>query len=101
MQGGIGKLVEERNRRCYNRCIGIASGNAILGQIGTEDQFHHTAISPVTNLAPRLCDEAAHGKILLDNAVRVVTAEVAKTQKPAGHGLTEFFGRTPSNAWLP
>ena len=36
--------------------IGITSGYATLGHIGSEEQFHYTAIGFVANLASRVCD---------------------------------------------
>ena len=49
--------------------MGIATGYATLGHIGTEDQFHYTAIGTVVNLASRLCDEAKSGEILISETV--------------------------------
>jgi adenylate cyclase len=94
MQEEIGKLVEEWKRQGIELGfgIGIASGYATLGHIGTEDQFHYTAIGPVVNLASRLCDEAVDGEILMDSAVRAATVEVAKTQKLADRQLKGFPG---------
>ena len=52
--------------------IGIAQGYATLGAIGFEGRFDYGAIGSVTNLAARLCGEAAGGQILL--APRVAAA---------------------------
>ena len=92
MQREIGKLVEEWHQQGIELGfgVGIASGHATLGPIGTEDQFHYTAIGPVVNLASRLCDEAVNGEILMDAAVRAATAEVAKTRKLADRRLKGF-----------
>ncbi len=92
MQKEIGKLVEEWHQQGIELGfgVGIASGDATLGPIGTEDQFHYTAIGPVVNLASRLCDEAVNGEILMDAAVRAATAEVAKTRKLADRRLKGF-----------
>ena len=92
MQKEVGKLVEEWHQQGIELGfgVGIASGHATLGPIGTEDQFHYTAIGPVVNLASRLCDEAANGEILMDAAVRAATAEVAKTRKVADRRLKGF-----------
>jgi adenylate cyclase len=49
--------------------IGISTGYATLGHIGTGDQFHYTAIGSVVNLASRLCDEAGNGDILVSEPV--------------------------------
>ena len=43
--------------------IGIARGYATLGRIGFEGRFDYAAIGTVTNLAARLCGEAASGQI--------------------------------------
>jgi adenylate cyclase len=47
---------------------GIARGSATLGAIGFEGRWDYAAIGSVTNLAARLCAEAAGGEILLDRA---------------------------------
>ncbi|MXN66559.1 GAF domain-containing protein [Stappia sp. GBMRC 2046] len=44
--------------------IGLASGYATLGLVGSEGQFDYTAVGSVVNLAARLCGDAAHGQIL-------------------------------------
>lgn len=44
--------------------IGIAFGEATLGQIGYEGRLDYAAIGPVCNLAARLCDKAADSQIL-------------------------------------
>jgi class 3 adenylate cyclase len=46
--------------------IGIATGYATLGVIGLEGRYDYTALGSVTNLASRLCSEAAHREILID-----------------------------------
>ena len=45
--------------------IGIASGKAVLGQIGFEGRLDYAAIGTAPNLAARLCDQAAPGQVLL------------------------------------
>ena len=46
--------------------IGIAQGYATIGAIGFEHRIDYGAIGTVTNLAARLCAEAAPGEILVD-----------------------------------
>lgn len=48
---------------------GIAIGYATLGQIGFEGRWDYAAIGGVTNLAARLCGEAAGGQVLVDRKV--------------------------------
>ena len=45
--------------------VGIAFGQATLGPIGFEQRRDFAAIGPVTNLASRLCAEAAAGQVLV------------------------------------
>jgi class 3 adenylate cyclase len=45
--------------------VGIAYGYATLGEIGFQGRSDYAAIGLVTNLASRLCDEAAGGQILI------------------------------------
>ncbi|HTP61501.1 MAG TPA: PAS-domain containing protein [Burkholderiales bacterium] len=45
--------------------VGIASGYATIGTIGFEGRLDYGAIGTVTNLAARLCGEAADGQILV------------------------------------
>jgi len=81
MQQDVGKLVDGWRQRGIplGFGIGIASGEATLGHIGSHEQFHYTAIGPVVNLASRLCDEASSGEILMDGSVRHEIAPAAET----------------------
>ncbi len=45
--------------------IGIATGEATMGTIGFERRYDYAAIGTVTNLASRLCNQAAAGEILI------------------------------------
>jgi adenylate cyclase len=46
--------------------IGIAQGYATCGAIGFEGRWDYAAIGNATNLAARLCAEAAGGEVLID-----------------------------------
>jgi adenylate cyclase len=61
--------------------IGIASGIAVAGKIGTIDQAKVSVFGPVVNLASRLegMTKILHAPILIDEA----TARLAKAQVPA------------------
>jgi class 3 adenylate cyclase/transcriptional regulator with GAF, ATPase, and Fis domain len=52
--------------------IGISQGYATLGLIGFENRSQYTAIGTVTNLASRLCGEAADGQIFIDSKVKTI-----------------------------
>lgn len=61
--------------------IGIATGRAVAGKIGTIDQVKVTVFGPVVNLASRLegLTKAVHTPILLDEATaRIIRAQLAR-----------------------
>lgn len=57
--------------------IGIAQGFATLGRIGFDGRFDYAAIGSVTNLAARLCGEAASGQVLVAQRVFSATEGLA------------------------
>lgn len=92
MQRDVGQLIEVWRKRGINLGlgIGISSGYATLGHIGSEEQFHYTAIGPVVNLASRLCDEAAGGQILIAEAVYAEVEELAEVERIGELSLKGF-----------
>jgi len=70
--------------------VGISTGYATLGHIGTEEQFHYTAIGSVVNLASRLCDQAKSGEILISEVV-YAEAEAFVTVTPGGELTLKGF----------
>jgi class 3 adenylate cyclase len=44
--------------------VGFASGPVVVGNIGTRERLHYTALGHTTNLASRLCGIASPGEIL-------------------------------------
>ena len=56
--------------------IGIAQGYATIGAIGFEGRLDYGAIGTVTNLAARLCGEAAAGQILIPARVAAVIESI-------------------------
>ena len=61
-------LVERRSDDQLRLGIGggIASGYVTVGVIGAASRLEYTAVGPAVNLASRLCDEAQHGEVLID-----------------------------------
>lgn len=92
MQHAMEELIQDWNKRGLGLGfgIGIATGYATLGHIGTEDQFHYTAIGSVVNLSSRLCDLAGNGEILITEAV-YAQAEGAIDVAPAGEHVLKGF----------
>ena len=63
---------------------GVAQGYATLGMIGFDGRRDYAAIGNVTNLAARLCAEAAAGQVLIDRKVmaQIEGAVEARTLEP-------------------
>lgn len=55
--------------------IGITTGHAIVGNVGTDQLFNYTAIGDVVNLAFRLQSSAKSGQILLEKATYDIVAD--------------------------
>ena len=60
--------------------VGIGLGHATLGRLGFEGRFEYEPNGRVVNLAARLCDEAQHGQILVDQRM------YAAVDRPGGRG---------------
>ena len=88
MQRAVVSLSAQWQRRGYDlhMGIGIAQGFATLGGIGFEGRIDYGAIGTVTNLASRLCGEAAGGEILLSQRVH---AELQGGAAAAGWSLED------------
>jgi adenylate cyclase len=71
---------------------GIAQGYATLGRIGFEGRYDYAAIGSVTNLAARLCAEAAPWQILVSQRVYAEAEEVA-VGEPVGELTLKGFSR--------
>jgi adenylate cyclase len=78
MRARIGELAEAWARKGYDLDfgVGIAQGHATLGQIGFEGRADYTAIGSVTNMAARLCAEAAGRQILISQRVFAAIEDV-------------------------
>jgi adenylate cyclase len=70
--------------------IGIAQGYATVGAIGFEDRLDYGAIGTVTNLAARLCAEAAAGQILADRKALAAVEHLVKVESLGGLTLRGF-----------
>jgi adenylate cyclase len=55
--------------------IGVASGDAMVGNVGTRELFNYTAIGDTVNLAQRLEVIAPPGQILIDQATYSVVSD--------------------------
>jgi class 3 adenylate cyclase len=75
MREVVGHLAERWRKRGWDLAlgVGIAQGYATIGAIGFEGRLDYGAIGTVTNLAARLCGEAAAGQILVSGRVAAAT----------------------------
>ena len=94
MRGRVGELAAGWRKRGYRLDfgVGIALGYATLGKIGFEGRFDYGAIGPVTNLASRLCDEAAAAQILISQRVYAAAEDLVEAE-PVGEFTLKGFQR--------
>ncbi len=85
MREAVGELAQSWRARGYRIGfgVGVAQGFATIGQVGFAERIEYSAIGTVTNLAARLCGEAADGQILLSQRVAAAVETVA-TLSPLG-----------------
>jgi adenylate cyclase len=68
--------------------VGVASGFATVGVIGGASRLEYTAVGSPVNLASRLCAEAVHGQVLVDErTVELLRAQTPEKRLAAGHML--------------
>lgn len=78
--------------------IGLSYGSATLGVIGFEGLYDYTAVGAVVNLAARLCADAQHGEIVVDDALRkAAELDDARVARRADVDL-KGFGTVPTYA---
>jgi class 3 adenylate cyclase len=95
MQAEVTQLASGWRKRGYELQlgIGIATGFATIGGIGFPGRIDYGAIGTVTNLAARLCGEAAGGEILLAPRVAAALGEGEFAVEPAGEFVLKGFAR--------
>ena len=98
MQAAFPPLATEWTQRGYDLGLGcgIAQGYATLGQIGFEGRWDYAAIGSVTNLAARLCSEAAGGQIIVDRKVIAKVGELVQSEAMGPLTLKGFVHPVPA-----
>ena len=78
MRDGVDELAARWRKRGHelHAGLGIAQGYATIGAIGFEGRLDYGAIGTVTNLAFRLCAEAATGQILISQSVYAAAGDL-------------------------
>jgi len=92
MRDLVGDLAVGWHRRGYQLDvgIGIALGPATLGPIGFDQRRDYAAIGPVTNLAARLCAEAAAGQVLVTDRLDAAVGDVVEVEQLGARRLKGF-----------
>ena len=78
MRQRVQELADGWQRRGYELAfgVGIAQGYATLGRIGFSGRFDYASIGNVTNVAARLCAEAAPWQILVTQRVNAAAEDL-------------------------
>ena len=100
MRDRVAALAAGWRRRGYDLAvgIGIAQGYATLGAIGFEGRLDYGAIGTVTNLAARLCAEAAGGQVLVSQRVAAAVEGLAAVEAVGLLTLKGFARPVPAFA---
>jgi class 3 adenylate cyclase len=98
MRARIRGLAAEWRRRGYDLdlSMGIAKGYATIGAIGFEGRQDYAAIGSVTNLAFRLCTEAAGNQILISQRIHVAVADLVNVKEIGPLQLKGFHRPVPA-----
>jgi class 3 adenylate cyclase len=94
VRDAVARLAEEWKRLGHSLgCgLGIAQGYATIGTIGFEGRYDYGTIGTVTNLAARLCAEAADGQVLVSQKV-LARIEGRVEAEPAGQLALKGFSK--------
>ena len=98
MQQAFPALGAEWRKRGFELGLGcgIAQGYATLGQIGFEGRWDYAAIGSVTNLAARLCAEAAAGQVLVDRKTMAKVEAIVDANALGPLALKGFLQPVPA-----
>lgn len=86
------RMIEERNKLNATSHykiqvgIGVATGPAVAGRMGSEDRMNYTVLGERVNLASRLCSQASRGEVIIDAVTREELGDTAQvTAMPEMH----------------
>jgi len=98
MRARVRVLAGEWRRRGYDLdlAMGIAKGYATIGAIGFEGRQDYAAIGSVTNLAFRLCTEAAGDQILISQRIHAAVADLVNAKEIGPLQLKGFHRPVPA-----
>jgi adenylate cyclase len=98
MRQRVQELADGWQRRGYRLAfgVGIAQGYATLGRIGFSGRFDYASIGRVTNLAARLCAEAAPWQILITQRVNAAAEDLVVSRLVGELSLRGFLQPVPA-----
>jgi adenylate cyclase len=98
MRQRVQELADGWQRRGYKLAlgVGVAQGYATLGRIGFADRFDYASIGSVTNLAARLCAEAAPWQILITQRVNAAAEDLVVSRFVGELSLRGFLQPVPA-----
>ena len=98
MRARVRVLAGEWRRRGYDLdlAMGIAKGYATIGAIGFEGRQDYAAIGRVTNLAFRLCTEAAGDQIVISQRIHAAVADLVNAKEIGPLQLKGFHRPVPA-----
>ncbi|MGC1484553.1 MAG: adenylate/guanylate cyclase domain-containing protein [Candidatus Acidiferrum sp.] len=84
MQKSLAELNKASGKTPLNIGIGIHTGEAVVGFLGTERRMDYTAIGDTVNVASRLTSQAGPGQIVISAATHArLTPQIPCSQLPA------------------
>jgi len=98
MRQRVQELADGWQRRGHKLAfgVGIAQGYATLGRIGFADRFDYASIGSVTNLAARLCAEAAPWQMLITQRVNTAGEDLVVSRFVGELSLRGFLQPVPA-----
>jgi adenylate cyclase len=98
MRQRVQELADGWQRRGHKLAfgVGIAQGYATLGRIGFADRFDYASIGSVTNMAARLCAEAAPWQMLISQRVKAAAEDLVVSRFVGELSLRGFLQPVPA-----
>jgi len=93
MRHGMAQLNEARQSRGERPLgvgVGINSGVAVAGNMGSTNRLNYTVVGDAVNLASRLAGQARAGDILISEATRRLAGDGVRAQMLGGRALKGF-----------